>query len=634
MGEALRDAHGTLVDLDGAVLLGRGGEARVWGLPAAGRALKHLEPHARTPERLAGLRHMVERAPPRMIGSRDETPWGWPETLVYEGDACVGFTMRWFRKRRALFTVLCPTERMRLFPAFDHRYLHRVGANLARALATLHDARIVVGDLSESNVLVSSDATVALVDVDSFQFEDAGGTLHPCPVGRPELLPPEHHGACFASTPKTPESDAFSLAVLLFELLFDGPHPFSGVHRGGGSPPTLAEAIVAGDYVFAPHSALAPRFGMPGPEVVAPELLDAFARTFTEGLHRPELRTPPRAGAELLARAEGRLVRCAHVPAHRHPRDAPHCAWCARRSTYGRAFETFVTAPAVASEAIALPTLDAAAPTQHALPRLADDATPLPPSATPNPDSAQEPARLLAPIAPAVPRLSDESARQPTAAAPNRDPDPAQEPVPVRLLPPSAFAHRSPPRSSRKRQAHAPVPPHVPSKPIAEGPTPPFDTPVASARIPEFPARPPAPIAEVARSPNRAGPSSRAPTPHLGATGTSARPEVASGTEPPTARADTPPTRPPRRHDVPPATLPLSTLGLRHVAAAALLVGAALLGRCSAPSTPDGAGAARAPASSTPGIPPPSASPSGVRNSSVLRRDAPTAERTAPRAPR
>jgi hypothetical protein len=288
--------------------------------------------------------------------------------------------MRWFKKRKTLFSVVCPTERMRAFPAFDSRYVHRVGANLASAIACLHDAGIVVGDLSESNVLVASDATVALVDVDSFQFEMPGGALHACPVGKPEFLPPEHHGEFFAETPKSPESDAFALAVLLFQMLFDGPHPFSGVYRGAGLPPTIGEAIVGGDYVFATGSALAPRLGMPGSTVVAPAIMEAFERTFVDGLHRPNRRTSTREWATLLARAEAELVRCPQVASHRRPRDSATCGWCERRSAFGRAFETFTQAPANGSAPIALPVAELAPPTQRPLPRVLDDESPLPPS--------------------------------------------------------------------------------------------------------------------------------------------------------------------------------------------------------------------------------------------------------------
>ncbi len=570
---ALRDAHGVVVDREGSILLGRGGEARVWGLPRSGEALKILEPSARTPARLAGLAHLVSRARPRMVGARDEAPWGWPERLVFEGDACVGYTMRWFKKRKTLFSVVCPTERVRAFPAFDSRYVHRVGANLATAIACLHDAHIVVGDLSESNVLVASDATVALVDVDSYQFDDDQGRQHPCPVGKPEFLPPEHHGEFFAETPKSTESDAFALAVLLFQMLFDGPHPFSGVHRGTGAPPTIGEAIASGDYAFAAGSALAPRLGMPGPTAVSDEVRDAFARTFVDGLHRPKLRTSAREWASILARAEAGLVRCVQVPAHRHPRGT-RCAWCERRSTFGRAFETFTAAPDFTSEAIALPVaaLGHAPPTQRPLPRVTDDESPVPPTAV----ALAEPPASVAP--------SD-------APAP---PSPSRAPRPHRAR--RIFAARRTPRAQH-RGARAPS---VESPPMS------FAT--------------PAPPLEPDTAPHAVRPDARPrvePPSHAmrAASGATPRPRVDA------ARTPSSEPRPPK-------------LGLRHaLAASALLLAAFTLGRSSASTAPVAA-APSAPTSAYANEASQAPPVDGLRGSVVRRREAPTAEKKTPRPPR
>jgi serine/threonine protein kinase len=584
MSAVLRDAHGVVVDREGSILLGRGGEARVWGLPRSGEALKILEPSARTPERLAGLAHLVARPRPRMLGVRDETPWGWPERLVFEDDACVGYTMRWFKKRKTLFSVVCPTERVRAFPAFDSRYVHRVGANLAGAVACLHDAGIVVGDLSESNVLVASDATVALVDVDSYQFDDEDGRMHPCPVGKPEFLPPEHHGEFFAETPKSPESDAFALAVLLFQMLFDGPHPFSGVHRGAGTPPTIGEAIVSGDYVFAAASAVGPRLGMPGPGAVSEEVRAAFARTFVDGLHRPKLRTSARAWATLLARAESDLVRCASVPAHRHPRGA-RCAWCERRSTFGRAFETFTAAPEIPSEAIALPvaSLEHGPHTQRPLPRVADDESPLPPTVValpPAPPPGEGPSPL------------EDLAHDDVARARRN----ARHPRTRR-----AFTARRAPRA-RPIAAGAPHP----NAPFAEP-----DTEPHPLRPPEDPPRRARPAASTSPVP--------APAP------ASASREA--------------PTRPRGLDARAPSPVAAPRLGLRHaLAAVAVLCAAFALGRSSATSYPPPSPIALATPTPSPEVnattSPASAAVEGPRGSAVLRREPRTAEKKTPRPSR
>ena len=56
-----------------------------------------------------------------------------------------------------------------LLPSFNRRYLHRTARNLAAALRALHESDYVIGDLNESNVMVTPSALVTVIDADSFQ---------------------------------------------------------------------------------------------------------------------------------------------------------------------------------------------------------------------------------------------------------------------------------------------------------------------------------------------------------------------------------------------------------------------------------------------------------------------------------
>ena len=56
----------------------------------------------------------------------------------------------------------------------------------------------------------------------------------PCPVGRVGYLHPDLLEADLRRTLRSLRHEAFALAVLLFELLMAGFHPYA--HRGGGSP--------------------------------------------------------------------------------------------------------------------------------------------------------------------------------------------------------------------------------------------------------------------------------------------------------------------------------------------------------------------------------------------------------------
>src|SRR5674476_1330608 len=74
-------------------------------------------------------------------------------------------------------------------PAFDRRYQHRAARNLAAALGVLNEGNYIIGDLNESNVLVTPSAMVTLIDVDSFQVQEPRNgriIVYPPHVGKPE----------------------------------------------------------------------------------------------------------------------------------------------------------------------------------------------------------------------------------------------------------------------------------------------------------------------------------------------------------------------------------------------------------------------------------------------------------------
>src|SRR5205807_3008042 len=174
-----------------------------------------------------------------------------------------------------------------------------------------------VGDLNESNVLASETALVTLVDTDSFQVRDPQtGTIHRCPVGKPEFTPPELQGKAFRQLDRAPEHDAFGLAVLIFQLLMEGAHPFAGIVPGREDPPPMAERIAAGRFPHRPPRAalfflrrraagprrpnpLAPPF-----EILHPELRRLFVRCFVAGHRRPRARPGAQEWQRALEHAE------------------------------------------------------------------------------------------------------------------------------------------------------------------------------------------------------------------------------------------------------------------------------------------------------------------------------------------
>ena len=59
-------------------------------------------------------------------------------------------------------------------PDADWRFLIRAAANVARAFGAVHRTEFVIGDVNQGGVLAGHDATVTLIDCDSFQMEVGG----------------------------------------------------------------------------------------------------------------------------------------------------------------------------------------------------------------------------------------------------------------------------------------------------------------------------------------------------------------------------------------------------------------------------------------------------------------------------
>jgi DNA-binding helix-hairpin-helix protein with protein kinase domain len=325
----LLEANGRPLVLDEPPLA-RGGEAAVHAVAGEpGLAAKVY--HRPTPEQADKLAALLAAAPPALTAPAGHVPVAWPtgRLLGTDGRGVVGCLVPRVAGARRLGELSNPRARRRLCPLFHYGYLLRGGRNLAAAVRGLHEHGFVVGDLNESNVLLTPRALVTLVDADSFQVPGPGRP-YPCPVGRAEYTAPELQGADWAEAERRPEHDAFALAVLLFQMLMQGTHPFSGMFTGAGEPPPLAERIRAGHWPHAWHrdGPFQPVPQAPPWDVLPPAVAELFVRCFEDGHAAPERRPSAAAWQQALEEAEAGLTRCAANPQHRYPHGLDECPWC------------------------------------------------------------------------------------------------------------------------------------------------------------------------------------------------------------------------------------------------------------------------------------------------------------------
>ena len=165
--------------------------------------------------------------------------------LLYDrgGGAVRGFTMPKATGHQTIHHLYSPKSRASSFPEADFRFLVHVGMNLARAFDRLHASDCVIGDVNYGNVLVSSKATVRLIDCDSFQVRSPTGWIFRCEVGSRPLCRRSCKGSSSGWLIADPDHDAFGLAILIFHLLFQGRHPFAGRFQGPDPAPFAGPGI-------------------------------------------------------------------------------------------------------------------------------------------------------------------------------------------------------------------------------------------------------------------------------------------------------------------------------------------------------------------------------------------------------
>jgi DNA-binding helix-hairpin-helix protein with protein kinase domain len=240
----------------------------------------------------------------------------------------IGLLMPRVINRKNIHHLYGPKSRLQDFPRADWRFLVRTATNTAWAFAVVHDARCVIGDVNHSSIMVAEDATVRLIDCDSFQV-NASGRQFLCEVGIETFTPPELQGLPFRGAVRTPNYDNFGLAVLIFHLLFMGRHPFAGRYSGAGEMP-IARAIKECRFPYG-SSHLAVRMerppGTPPLSFIGPEVSQLFETAFSQAAIQGG-RPTSREWAVALQRLEANIRVCGNNKGHWYPSYSSGCPWC------------------------------------------------------------------------------------------------------------------------------------------------------------------------------------------------------------------------------------------------------------------------------------------------------------------
>ncbi len=315
--------------------IGRGGEATVYRLASDPNAVVKLY-HQPDAQRAKKLRAMLKNPPHDPTREAGHVSIAWPTALTLdEQDRVQGFIMPYLASENlALHQLYNPKARRQRAPQLTWLYLVRIARNLCTVVTALHEKGYVIGDLNESNILVNDRALVSLVDCDSIQVKD-GRKTYPCPVGKAEYTPPELQGKDFKKAKRNASHDAFALSVLIFLLLMEGVHPFSGIYKKDGDPPSLIENIrdLNSPYLFQLNPSLKPSPISPNFKQLPKAIRQLFQAAF-----RPRLLLPRPSSQDwqsALEALEQDLVHCNINSQHVYADHLRNCPWCDRKERLG-----------------------------------------------------------------------------------------------------------------------------------------------------------------------------------------------------------------------------------------------------------------------------------------------------------
>lgn len=276
-------------------LLNKGGAAgkvyEIAGQPAKVAKIFHERQKSNT-NRLK-LEAMVvnnPQIPSVTAGGVEYVQIAWPEAVLEDDEGyCVGYVMPYINTNEAVSLDHLMQSAVRAKLGLSDKYEYRVMAayNVALMVASLHRYGHYIIDLKPANVSIyKKTMTVAVFDCDGFSIQGEQARF-PAEFVSEEYIYPE--GMTQGCEDMGEEQDKFALAVIIFKLLNNGIHPFSGVvKKKSDSALSIQERIEHYHYAY----------GMWGDDYQAPHpysihtflpqsTLKLFDRAFVKGQKRP-----------------------------------------------------------------------------------------------------------------------------------------------------------------------------------------------------------------------------------------------------------------------------------------------------------------------------------------------------------
>lgn len=232
---------------------------------------------------------------------------------------------------------------------------HKVtlAANLASVLAALHAQHHYVVDLKPVNLrFYRASLYIALLDCDGFSIQGRGRRFH-APQFTPDYLAPEYQIRALDEAGEETQ-DRFALAVVIFQLLNFGIHPYSGRPAYDRVPTDVPGRIRERCYAYSQRGnpMMAPN-PVSGHALMPRELRDLFDRAFGDDpAQRPSSSQWSESLRAYAQPSRGLIVICSSNREHQHYAGQP-CAACVRHDLLNSAARQAAARPKQAARAAA-----------------------------------------------------------------------------------------------------------------------------------------------------------------------------------------------------------------------------------------------------------------------------------------
>ena len=315
--------------------IGRGGEGTVFSCPDNNHLVAKIYHEPISEDKAEKLRWMAENTNEHLLKVA-----AWIVDVLRDAPdgKIVGFLMPNV-KAKEIHELYSLKSRRIHFPEAKWHFLVHSAANLARAFYSLHKNGHVMGDVNHGNCVVLADGTVKLIDCDSYSIS-TDKFRYPCEVGVTTHLAPELQGVNLRGVERLPQHDNFGLAVIIFQLLFLGRHPFAGNYLGDVDK-SLEDCIREHLFAYGEDAESRKVKQPPGTlplSAVSPKVAKLFERAFLTDDKRPE----PREWIEALEDLSNNLEQCGLHPGHYYYEKLNACSWCELESNTGLMLFPFI----------------------------------------------------------------------------------------------------------------------------------------------------------------------------------------------------------------------------------------------------------------------------------------------------